>query len=138
MACEERDEEIVNLRKERDEEVARLRDEISNLREIIQSERREEELSPMMSRHNSHSHSHAHARPRSMHIDLSDREDVLSQLDSYENPNLRELTESNTSRNSNLNSAASKRSIGRELSSDRDGNLSSQETENLNVADTGT
>ena len=89
----------------------------------------------MMSRHNSHSHSHA--RPHSMHIDLSDREDVLSRLDSGESPNLRELTVANTNKNLNLNSV-SKQANGREVAGDQDGNSSSQETENLNVADTGT
>ena len=132
MACEEKDEEMANLRKEKNEEITKLKDEITKLREIIQSERREEDQSPMMSRHNSHSHSHA--RPRSMHIDLSDREDVLSRLDSCESPNLRELTVANTNRNSNLNSVSKRR----ELANDQDGNSSSQETENLSNADTGT
>ena len=86
-----------------------------------------------MSRHNSHSHSHA--RPRSMHIDLSDREDVLNLLDSSESPNLRELTVANTNKNSNLNSVSRQK----ELAGDQDGgNSSSQETENSNIADTGT
>lgn len=69
-----------------------------------------------------------------MHIDLSDREDVLSRLDSSESPNLRELTVANTNRNSNLNSVSKRK----DLASDQDGNSSSQETENLNIADTGT
>ena len=66
-----------------------------------------------------------------MHIDVSDRED---RFDSSESPNLRELTLANTNRNSNLNSVSKRK----ELSGDQDGNLSSQETENLNVPDTGT
>ena len=69
-----------------------------------------------------------------MHIDLSDREDVLNLLDSSESPNLRELTVANTNRNSNLNSVSRQK----ELAGDQDGNSSSQETENLNIADTGT
>ncbi len=125
--CEEKDEEITNLRKEKDDEIAKLKEEITRLRDVIQSERREEDQSPMMSRHNSHSH----ARPRSMHIDLSDRED---RFDSSESPNLRELTLANTNRNSNLNSVSKRK----ELSSGQDGNSSSRETENLNVPDTGT
>jgi hypothetical protein len=121
---------MANLRKEKNEEIAKLKEDIAKLKEIIRSERREEDQSPMMSRHNSHSH----ARPRSMHIDHSDREDVLSRLDSSESPNLRELTVANTNRNSNLNSVSKRK----ELADDQDGNSSSQETENLNIADTGT
>ena len=122
---------MANLRKEKNEEIAKLKDDIAKLREVIRSERREEQdQSPMMSRHNSHSH----ARPRSMHIDLSDREDVLSRLDSSDSPNLRELTVANTNRNSNLNSVAKRK----QLAGDQDGNSSSQEADNLNSADTGT
>lgn len=126
---------MANLRKEKNEEIAKLKEEIAKLREIIRSERREDDQSPMMSRHNSHSHSHA--RPRSMHIDhidLSDREDLLSRLDPSESSTLRELTVANTNRNSNLNSVSRQK----ELAGDQDGNSSSQETENLNIDDTGT
>ena len=145
--CEEKDVEIANLREEKDMEIAKLHDEITSLRETIkclEDERREEDQSPLMTRHNSHSH----ARPHSIHIDLSDREDVSSRHDSGESPNLGMVVQAGgellvpshvkgTNNNLNLNSAL-KLTDQKEEASHEDGTLSSQETENLNVVDTGT
>ena len=113
------------------------------MREVIQFARSQEDQSPLMSRHNSHSHSHA--RPHSVHIDLSDRDE---RLESGESPNLtvpsaellmRSHLGNSTANNNNLNtkssSSSSRQANGKEVLNHKS---SSQETENSNVADTGT
>ena len=141
--CEEKEEELQNLRKEKDSKIDKLLDEIAHLREVIQITRSQEEHSPLMSRHNSHSHGHAHTRPHSVHIDLSDRDDGN---DSGESPNLFIVTEhelstgpGSESKNRNLNIKSCLKQVSeKEVESHENGSLSSQETENVNVADTGT
>ena len=138
--CEEKEEELENLRKEKDSKIEKLYDEIAHLREVIQQSRSQEEQSPLMSRHNSHSHAHGHPRPHSVHIDLSDRDEI----DSGESPN--SFTEHELStrlrmevRNSNLNVKSCLKQVKESKGEGHEnGGSSSQESETVNVADTGT
>ena len=133
--CEEKEEELETLRKEKDERIAKLQDEVAHLREIIQLSRSQEDQSPLMSRHNSHSHSYA--RPHSVHIDLSDREEFL---ESGESPSDVSLGSHLGNSNKNLNVNLSLRQANRKEMAihHQYETSSSQETENLDVADTGT
>ena len=135
MTCEEKEEEIDYLRKEKDQKIAKLQDEITHLREVIQLTRSQEDQSPLMSRHNSHSHSHA--RPHSVHIDLSDRDELVESGESPSELSFRPRLGNMMNKNLNVNSSL--RANGRETAEHNQyDNSSSQETENLNVADTGT
>ena len=136
ITCEEKEEELEYLRKEKDQKIAKLQDEIAHLREVIQLTRSQEDQSPLMSRHNSHSHSHA--RPHSVHIDLSDRDELVESGESPSELSFRPRL--GNMMNKNLNVISSLRQTnGRETAYHRQcDDSSSQETENLDVADTGT
>lgn len=134
--CEEKDEELEMA----NSKITKLQDEVARLREVIKCARSQEDQSPLMSRHNSHSH--AHARPHSVHIDLSDRDE---KLDSGESPNLAvtstelSVRQQHIGNANNLNvKSSSRRAKNKEMATNNEEASSSQETENLNVADTGT
>ena len=119
--CEEKEEELEYLRKEKDQKISKLQDEITHLREIIQLTRSQEDQSPLMSRHNSHSHSHA--RPHSVHIDLSDRDELVESGESPNELSFRPRLGNMMNKNLNVNSSL-RQADGRKTADNRQCDIS--------------